>query len=371
MRIAIPKETTTGEQRVALVPPLVKELTQLGCRVLMEKGAGVSADYPDESYPEVQFFEDTRRLYQEADVVLKVQPPTLKEVALFKKNSILISFLFPTRHPERITALGNHRITSFAIDLLPRITRAQAMDALSSQATISGYKATLIAANYSKRFFPMLTTAAGTIRPTNVLVIGAGVAGLQAIATARRLGAVVKAYDVRSSAKEQVESLGAQMIDIGITANAAGGYARELSSEEQGLQQKALADAVTKAEVIICTALIPGKPAPKIITRDMVESMMPGSLIIDIAAEAGGNCELTQMGQTVEHCQVAILGPLNLPSMLAHDASIMYAKNLCNFTKLLIKNGRLDIDWMDELIANTVITRAPLPIPAPSLDRIL
>jgi proton-translocating NAD(P)+ transhydrogenase subunit alpha len=370
MHIAIPKEITADEQRVAIVPSLIKELTQIGCRVLMQRGAGVNADYPDESYLEVQFFEDVSSLYQRADLILKVQPPTIEEVALFKKNSLLISFLFPNRYPERIAALGNHHITSFAIDLLPRITRAQAMDALSSQATVSGYKATLIAANNAKCFFPMLTTAAGTIRPTNVLIIGAGVAGLQAIATARRLGAVVKAYDIRSSAKEQVESLGAKMIDIGITADAAGGYARELSQEEQGLQQKALAYAFTKAEIVISTALIPGKPAPKIITRDMVESMMPGSLIIDIAAEAGGNCELTQPGETIKHHHVTILGPLNLPSMLAHDASMMYAKNLCNFVKLLVNNGRLDIDWQDEIIADTVTTKAPLPIIAPSLDNV-
>ncbi len=370
MRIAIPKEIIEDEQRVAMVPALVKELTQLGARVLCQAGAGVNANYPDNNYLDVEFFDEAHSLYQAADIILKVQPPTPKEISLFQPGSILISFLYPTRYPECVTSLQNQGVTSFAMDLLPRITRAQAMDALSSQANISGYKACLLAANMSKRFFPMLTTAAGTIRPVQVLVLGAGVAGLQAIATARRLGAVVWAYDVRSSAREQVESLGAKMIDTGIQAEGSGGYARELTAEEQQRQQTALAKAIAAAEIVITTALIPGRPAPKIITRAMVESMAPGSLIIDIAAEAGGNCELTRPGQEILHHEVTIFGPLNLPSLLARDASTLYARNILNFLKLIVQEGQLEIDWYDEIIAQSVVTKAPLPVHKPRLARI-
>jgi NAD(P) transhydrogenase subunit alpha len=358
VRIAIPKEITESELRVAMVPTLVKELQQLGSTVIIEKGAGLGADYLDNDYAGVEFANDSAMLYQTADVILKVQPPTTHEIAQFKSGALLVGFLLAHRHPERITALRDAKITSFAVEHIPRISRAQSMDALSSQATIAGYKAVLIAANNMNRFFPMLTTAAGTIRPVNVLVIGTGVAGLQAIATARRLGAVVRAYDIRSATKEQVESLGAKMIDIGIQADAAGGYARELTAEEQQRQQAALADAVAKSNVVITTALIPGRPAPKIITRAMVEAMAPGSVIVDIAAEAGGNCELTQANQVVKHQGVAIHGPVNLPSMLARDASNMYAKNLINFLKLIVQNGELKFDWQDPILAESVVTLA-------------
>lgn len=356
MKIAIPKETTYLEHRVALTPPMAQELTKLGCKVLLEKNAGSAAGYADNQYENVEWYSDTKSLYQNADIILKVQPPTEEEIVLFKKNSILASFIFPAWYPKRVTSLCEHLITSFAMENIPRISRAQAMDALSSQATVSGYKSVLLAANIHNRFFPMLTTAAGTIKPTQVLIIGAGVAGLQAIATARRLGAMVSAYDIRSAAREQVESLGAKMININLEADAVGGYARELTEEEKLQQQAVLADAIAKAEIIITTALIPGRPAPKIITKEMVELMSPGSLIIDIAAEAGGNCELTAANKQIQHHGVTIYGPTNLPSMVARDASNMYSRNLVSFLKLLIKDGALAINWEDEILAQSVLT---------------
>lgn len=357
MRIAIPRESLAGEQRVALTPNLIPELVQAGATILLEKGAGLAAGYPDKDYQQVEICDDPASVYQNADIILKVQPPTLDEIRAYKKGTLVLSFLFPARHPEIVDALRTQHVTSFAIELIPRISRAQAMDALSSQATAAGYKATLLAANMSNRFFPMLTTAAGTIRPVSVLVIGAGVAGLQAIATARRLGALVKAYDIRSATKEQVESLGAKMISIDIKAEAAGGYARELASDEQEKQRALLTDAIANTEVVIATAAIPGKPAPKIITREMVEAMRAGALIIDAAADSGGNCELTQPGATVNHQGVTIHGPLNLASTLPRDASGMYAKNLVNFLKLIIKNGQIAIDWEDAIIAESLVTR--------------
>lgn len=356
MRIAIPKEIATGENRVALVPTLVSNLTQLGCQVLMEKGAGFNAHFPDEDYVDVEFHESAQSLYQQADVILKIDPPTLEEIKLCKPNAIVIGMLSPSRYPDRMQAMADQQLTSFALENLPRISRAQAMDALSSQATIAGYKAALLAANFLPRFLPMLTTAAGTIRPSTVLVIGAGVAGLQAIATAHRLGAIVKAYDIRPAAREQVESLGAKMINIDIHAEGSGGYARELTAEEKQKQTDALANAVKEADAVITTALIPGKDAPKIITQAMVESMKPGSVIIDIAAIAGGNCELTQAEETIVHQSVTINGPVNLPSMLAKDASVMYAKNVVSFLSLLIKEGSINLDWEDPILSQSVLT---------------
>lgn len=356
LKIAVPKEITNFESRVALIPALVQELTKLGCTVLFEKGAGIAANYPDDQYADTHFYPDAKSLYQEADIIFKVQPPLKQEISFYKKNSILVSFLFPNWHPSCVTALRDNHITSFAIENIPRISRAQAMDALSSQATVSGYKSVLMAANMSSRFFPMLTTAAGTIKPTQVLVIGAGVAGLQAIATARRLGAIVSAYDIRAAAREQVESLGAKMIHIDLQADAAGGYARELNNDEKIKQQNALSEAIAKADIVISTALIPGKPAPKIITQQMVERMSVGSIIVDIAAEAGGNCELTRPNEKILHHGVTIFGPTHLPSLLAHDASKMYSKNLIQFLKLFVKEGKLAIDWKDEILAQSVLT---------------
>lgn len=356
MRVAIPKEITTAEQRVALVPSLVPNLIRLGCTVLLEKEAGLKAHFPDALYQGVIFCNDPVSLYQDADLILKVEPPTKNEIALFKKGAILISFLSPTRHLEEVKALCEKSITSFAVEYIPRISRAQSMDALSSQATVAGYKAVLIAANVFQRFFPMLTTAAGTIRPSNVLVIGAGVAGLQAIATARRLGAIVSAYDIRPAAREQVESLGAKMINIDVKADAQGGYARELTDEEKQKQQDALFQAFAKTDIVISTALIPDKPAPKIITQSMVESMHPGSVIMDIAAVSGGNCVLTQPNKTVVHQEVTICGPTNLPSMVAQDASNMYARNLVNFLGLLVQDGKIVLNWEDPILSESVLT---------------
>ncbi len=356
MRVSVPKEIRDGEARVALTPATAAELIQLGCSIILENNAGIKAHFSDADYSNIHFEVKPKSLYEGADIILKVEPPLPEEIRLFKKGSILVSFLYPGRNPESVQALCDQNITSFALERLPRISRAQNMDALSSQATISGYKAVLLAANHQQRFFPMLTTAAGTIRPTQVLVIGAGVAGLQTIATAKRLGAVVFAYDIRPAAREQVESLGGKMIDIGVSAEGQGGYARELSEDEKAMQQKALFSAVQKSEVVICTALIPGRPAPKIISKEMVEAMGPGSVIVDIAAEMGGNCELTQAGKIVTHGQVLIEGATNLPSLMARDASTMYAKNIVNFLKLIIKDKKITLDWKDQILAESVVT---------------
>ncbi|MBS0287462.1 MAG: NAD(P) transhydrogenase subunit alpha, partial [Proteobacteria bacterium] len=309
MRVAIPKEITEAEHRVALVPQLVPALTQLGCTVLFERGAGENASFPDSLYQGVEFIDNAATLYKEADIVLKMEAPFEKEISYLKENSILIGMLSPHRYPQRVKALKDKNITSFAMEFIPRISRAQSMDALSSQATLAGYKAVLIAANLSNRIYPMLTTAAGTLRPANVLVIGAGVAGLQAIATARRLGAIVKAYDIRAAAREQVESLGAKMVQIDIQAEAAGGYARELSEQEKQKQADALKEAVAKADVVISTALIPGKSAPKIITNEMVNAMAPRAMIVDCAAIAGGNCASTQADKTISYQGIQITRP--------------------------------------------------------------
>jgi NAD(P) transhydrogenase subunit alpha len=370
MRIAIPKEVYPGEKRVALVPSLVPMLQQLGCTVLFENNAGMGAGYDDKQYQGVEFYSDRARLFHDADIVLKVEAPTLEEIAWMKPNTIVIAFLSPSNSRDRALALRDGQISSFGMELIPRITRAQAMDALSSQATAAGYKAALLTANMLPRFFPMLTTAAGTIRPAQVLVIGAGVAGLQAIATCHRLGAIVKAYDIRAAAREQVESLGVKMINIDVKAEAAGGYARELTQEEKEKQQAALSQAIAKSEAVISTASIPGRAAPKIISKAMVELMSPGSLIVDIAAQTGGNCELTQPGQTLEYNGVTIYGPLNLPSLVARDASNMYSKNITNFLTLLLakKTQPMTIDWSDQIIAESVLTHQGAIKHAPTLQ---
>jgi len=359
MKIAIPKECSP-ETRVALVPTLLPLLTRRDCTILMEKDAGLLASYPDSAYEGVEFFTDPKTLYQQADVILKVNPPTPEEIQYCKKNTIIIGLLAPRPHLDVTALLQKANITSFALELIPRITRAQPMDALSSQSTVAGYKAALLAANTLPRFFPMLTTAAGTIRPANVLVIGAGVAGLQAIATAHRLGAQVSAYDVRAAAREQVESLGAKMVKIEVSGEGEGGYARELSKEEKVKQQEALKTALIKAEAVITTALIPGKKAPIIITKEMVESMSPGAVIIDIAASMGGNCELTEPGKALLHHHVTIYGPLNLPGSLPKDASNMYAKNIISFLELIIKDKQIHLNWEDPILNSSVLTHEGL-----------
>jgi NAD(P) transhydrogenase subunit alpha len=358
VRLAVPKELVSGERRVALDPTMAERFTKLGAEVVVEKGAGLSAFFSDEAYGKSsRLADDARALYAEADVVFKVQGPTLEEVELLRDGSTLLAVLQPHRNLEMVKRLRDKKITSFGMELIPRISRAQSMDVLSSQAAVAGYKVALLAANLASGFFPMLTTAAGTIRPSKVVIVGAGVAGLQAIATCRRLGAIVEAYDIRPAARQEIESLGAKMIDTGVSAEGEGGYARELTAEEKQKQADALARRVAAANAVITTAAIPGRPAPKIITTAMVEAMKPGSVIIDLAAESGGNCELTQPGETVEHHGVVIAGPLNIPSSFPVPASEMYAKNLYNFLSPMIKDGNLNLDWSDEVIAKSALTR--------------
>ncbi len=300
---------------------------------------------------------DRAALYRDAEVVVKVQAPTPEEVAQYRRGQMLISYLQPHRNDEMIRHLRDQGVTSFAMELVPRITRAQSMDALSSQGTVSGYKAALIAADLCPQFFPMLTTAAGTIRPAKVLVLGAGVAGLQAIATARRLGAVVEAYDVRRAAREQVESLGAKFLQVELDAEAEGGYARELTAEEKEREQVLLRRAICQSDVVITTAQIPGRTAPQLIAAATVESMKPGAVIVDLAAESGGNCAVTRPGEKFEHHGVTVYGPLNVPSMLPVHASAMYSKNIQNFMGLLQgEGGVLHIDWADEILAASAVT---------------
>jgi NAD(P) transhydrogenase subunit alpha len=350
------RETAAKETRVAVVPEIATKLKSLGVRVLMERGAGASAHFPDASYTDAEF-SDASTILASADILLKVQPPSVTEVAALKKGAIVIGFMQAYARPELVLALQERGVTSFAMELVPRISRAQSMDALSSQASVAGYKAVLIAANTLEKFLPMLTTAAGTIRPASVLVIGAGVAGLQAIATAKRLGAVVEAYDVRSATKDQVKSLGAKFVETGVSAEGAGGYARELTPEEKAKQQEVLDARIAASDAVISTASVPGRAAPRIISRAAVMRMKPGSVIVDVAAEQGGNCELTKPGETVVEGGVKIVGPLNLPASLPYHASEMYARNLFNLLKPAIVTGAVAIDWNDEVFAGAVLTR--------------
>jgi NAD(P) transhydrogenase subunit alpha len=357
--IGVVRETAPNERRVALVPELLKKLKSLGAGVVIQSGAGDPTHLPDSSFGDaVEKAPDAKSALARADIVFKVQPPTLDEIAAMREGTILLSILQPHTMPERTKALRDRKITAFAMELLPRTTRAQAMDILSSQAGMAGYKAVLIAAQQSPKFFPMLTTAAGTVRPSKVLIVGAGVAGLQAIATARRLGAQVEGFDVRPEVKEQIQSLGAKFLDLGVSASGTGGYARELTAEERAEQQRRLAEHIKGVDVIVTTAAVPGRPAPKIISKAMVEGMKPGSVVVDLAAETGGNCELTKPGETIVHNAVTVVGPVNLPSMGAIHASDMYARNLFNFVSLMIKDGAINLDWNDELIAKTCLTHA-------------
>jgi len=358
IRIAVPHETTEGERRVALIPSVAEQLSKQGVEVRIQAGAGCAAYYRDRDYTSAEIVEDRATLLGEADIVLTVNPLVPEDVALLREGTIVIGFLHPHEFDDRICALRDRKITGFAMELIPRISRAQNMDALSSQASIGGYKAALMAANLTARFFPMLTTAAGTIRPAKVLVIGVGVAGLQAIATSKRLGAMVEAYDVRPETREQVESLGANFVDVKVNAVGEGGYARELSADEKQQEMEILARHVAKADAIISTAAVPGRPAPRIITTAMVEKMNPGSVIIDLAAYSGGNCELTIPGESFGHELVMIYGPLNVPGMMPVHASEMYAKNLFNFLSLIVRDGEINPDWDDEIVADSVLTRA-------------
>jgi len=358
--ISAVRETAPGERRVALTPDVAKKLKAKQVNLVIEQGAGAKASFSDAVYKDVEVAADAHSALARADVLLTVQPPTLEEIAALRPGTVTIGYLQPHLAPERIKALRDAKITSFAMELLPRTTRAQAMDVLSSQANIAGYKAVLIAAEASPKFFPMLTTAAGTVRPSRALIVGAGVAGLQAIATARRLGAQVEGFDVRPETKEQIQSLGAKYVELGVSAAGAGGYARELTAEERAQQQAALAEHIKGVDVIVTTAAVPGRKAPRIISADMVKGMKAGSVIVDIAAETGGNCELTEAGKTiVTDNGVTIIGPVNLAATAPIHASELYAKNLYNFLELSItKEGDLHLDWDDELIAKTCVTHA-------------
>ena len=358
IQICVPKEVRKDEQRVALVPDTVKRLATESLLINIQSGAGELVGYTDADYENASIVADSKELLGKADITLMVNPATNEQIEQLKDGSVLIGYMDPHTDLQRFSKLKNKNISAFSMELIPRISRAQAMDALSSQASIAGYKAVLLAANILGRFFPMLTTAAGTIRPSKVLVIGAGVAGLQAIATARRLGAIVEAYDVRAATKEQVESLGAKFVDIEIKAEGDGGYARELTEEEKQQQQEILAKHAAAADVIITTAAMPGRTSPRIISTAMVEGMRGGSVIVDLAAEGGGNCELTKADETVLHQGVKIYGPVNVPSMVGNHASEMYSKNLLNFLELLIQDGAINIDLEDEIIGGSLITHA-------------
>ena len=351
------RESAPQETRVSLVPEVADKFAQTGAKVLIEKGAGTRAQFPDSAYKNVAWADSPTAVLEQAQVVLTVQPLSVEQITRLKSGTVVIGYMQAYSRKAEVKALKERGITSFAMEFVPRISRAQSMDALSSQAAIAGYKAVLIAADNLQKFLPMLTTAAGTIRPSGVLVIGAGVAGLQAIATARRLGAVVEAYDVRSATKEQVKSLGAKFVDTGVSAEGTGGYARELTAEEKAKQQEVLDARIAAADAVVTTASVPGRPAPKIISRAAVERMRPGSVIVDIAAEQGGNCELTRAGEIIEHQGVRIIGAVNLPAQLAYNASEMYARNLLNFLKPAIdKGGELAIDWNDEVFAQSCLT---------------
>ena len=357
LSIAVARERAPGESRVALVPETAKKFAALGASLRMEQSAGAESHFLDTDFVDVKMVNGIAEAYGNAGLILRVTPPSPEEIAALPEGSVLIGLLKPFEDKARLDALNARKITAFSLELLPRISRAQSMDALSSQASCAGYQCGLIAAARCTKFFPMLTTAAGTIRPARVLVIGAGVAGLQAIATCKRLGAMVEAYDVRSAAREQIESLGAKFVDTGVSADGAGGYARDLTAEEKAQQTEKLAKAVALSDVVITTAAIPGKKAPIIITTDMISRMKYGAIIVDMAAESGGNCALTQPGEHVVANDVNIHGPLNLPSRMPTHASELYAKNIYNFISPWIKSGELVFDWSDEVVAGTLLCK--------------
>ncbi|WP_013322149.1 Re/Si-specific NAD(P)(+) transhydrogenase subunit alpha [Gloeothece verrucosa] len=366
MKIAVPKEKEIGEMRVALVPDIVARLTKKGFQVLVETQAGEAAHFHDQSYIEAgaEIIADAKQLWQQADILLKVAPPGEfdgeAEINQLRAGAILISFLDPLRNPEKIQQIAQRQITAFSMELIPRSTRAQSMDALSSQANIAGHKATLLAAAHLPRMFPMMTTAAGTIPPAKVLVLGAGVAGLQAIATARRLGAVVEAFDIRPTVKEEVQSVGAKFIEIPLQeeTNAGGGYAKEISNNTQEIIRQVLTEHIKKADVVITTAQVQGKKAPLLVTEEMIAQMKRGSVIVDLAAEQGGNCAHTEAGKDVQYHGVTIIGPVNLPASLPIDSSQMYSKNLQTLVEYLVKDGKVQLNFDDDIIHSACVTHA-------------
>lgn len=366
MIVGIPAESYPDEQRVAVVPSSVPELTKSGLEVIVEKGAGEKAGFPDNEYEKkgANIVSERRQLFLKSDIILRIhvigENTYHNELELFQPGQVVIGLLNPLTRPELSRELAQRNITAFALELLPRITRAQPMDVLSSMATIAGYKAVLIAANALKKMFPMMITAAGTITPAKVFVIGAGVAGLQAIATSKRLGAVVQAYDIRPSVKEQVQSLGAKFVELGLEtkeAEASSGYARDMGEDFYRRQREMINNIVAESDVVITTASIPGRRAPVLITKDMIYNMKPGSVIVDMAAETGGNCEVTKPGEKIELNGVTILGPINLASTVPFHASSMYSRNITAFVKNLLRNGKLNINLEDPIIHDTLVTQ--------------
>jgi NAD(P) transhydrogenase subunit alpha len=359
MRIGVPKETAAGEHRVALVPEVVSKLKGKGLDVVVQSGAGADALLTDAAFEEAgaQVSPDEATVWG-SDVVVTIAPPDPQQIRGLGSGSILIGFLAPLTSTQTTRALAEAKATAFAMEAIPRISRAQSMDALSSQSNVAGYRAALLGAEEIGRFYPMLMTAAGTIPPAKVLVLGVGVAGLQALATAKRLGARTTGYDVRPEVAEQVQSLGAQWLDLGLEASGEGGYARELTEEERARQQQALTDAIKGFDVVITTALVPGRPAPKLVTAEAVEGMKPGSVIVDLAGEAGGNCELTEPGQTVVRHDVKIVSPLNLPAGMAEHSSQLFARNVLALLELFVgEDGALTLDFEDEIVSGACIVR--------------
>lgn len=356
VKIAVLKETRPNEKRVAMVPAVSDKLIKLGAEIHMQTGAGLAVKLADAAFKNVTFTADPIELVRDADVVVSVQPPDAAIVNAMKPGAILISFVYAHKEVELTRLLRDRRITTFAMELVPRITRAQAMDALSSQAALAGYYSALLGATHLARILPMMTTAVGSIRPARALVMGLGVAGLQALATARRLGAMTEGYDVRPETKEQAESLGAKFVDTGVDARGTGGYARELTQEEKDKIAGVVTKHIQQSDIIITTAAIPGRPSPKLISKAQVDGMKAGSVIIDLAAEGGGNCEYTQPGETIQVGQVTVVGPLNVPSMLGEHASELYAKNQFNLIELFLKENAIKLDWSDEVVAKTALT---------------
>ncbi|HEX4436897.1 MAG TPA: Re/Si-specific NAD(P)(+) transhydrogenase subunit alpha [Solirubrobacteraceae bacterium] len=360
MRIGVPKETAAGEHRVALVPEVISKLASKGLDVLVQSGAGEDALLGDDAFVAAgaKITGDAAEVWG-CDVVLTIAPPDPQAIRGLGQGSILIGFLAPLTSPQTTKALAEAGATAFAMEAIPRISRAQAMDALSSQSNVAGYRAALLGADEMGRFYPMLMTAAGTIPPAKVLVLGVGVAGLQALATAKRLGARTTGYDVRPEVAEQVESLGAQWLDLGLEASGEGGYARELTEEERAQQQQALTDAIKGFDVVITTALVPGRPAPRLVTAEAVEGMKAGSVIVDLAGEAGGNCELTEPGQTVIKHEVKIVSPLNLPATMAEHSSQLFARNVQALLELFVgEDGALQLDWEDEIVKGACVVKS-------------
>ncbi len=367
LRVGVPKEIASGETRVALTPETAAKIIQAGFSLSVQSGAGEHAFYADADYQAqgARIEQDASSLYQAADVVLKVKKPEPGEIKLLKPGAVLIALLYPLSDPSLVESLVDHKLTAFSMDLVPRISRAQKLDALSSQSNIAGYKAVLLASNTLGTMMPLMMTAAGTVSPAKVFVIGAGVAGLQAIATAKRLGAVVEAFDTRPVVKEQVESLGARFVSLEFSGGETkDGYAKELTAEEHEKEVALLAKHVKAADIVITTALIPGKPAPRLITKSMVESMRRGSVIVDLAGEAGGNCELTQPGKDTDHSGVKILGPLNLPGLMPRQSSQLYARNVFFFLMEMAKaGGSVSIDRSNEVLAGSLVTENGEPLP--------